>query len=358
MLKFLLLSQLLISSTFAQTKELVLENFLNNYSLGDLNNKIITYSQKFKSSISEDTFICKIYIYQKKTENRMKYRMDYYDGGVTLQKSIFYDDQFKNYTEYYKKEKIINDGKKFKKTSYFQLLSKIPVENPNLLKNFLESNFFNGKNYYQFSSPKGIYLISKNFNSYKTIDIKSTNLGIEYNQETISISQNEDSNSNYFNIDSLFIGYKKFDRNTIISISKKDLGKPILGEVFNEVKLEGGGKKYYLIDMFYESCLPCVKSIPILRELQIDSSFSLCQIIGVDPILRDTLNINKFIKRFNINYKVISGNLAYNILLKININTYPTTFLLNESGELIYYHSGMIDSKDVLEIKKLVNQNE
>lgn len=98
--------------------------------------------------------------------------------------------------------------------------------------------------------------------------------------------------------------------------------------------------------------MPCVKSIPELNELQKEFEDQI-EIIGVNdvdykPEQKD--KIEKFLKRTPIDYKVL---LTDEIPEEYNITAYPSFYLLDENGKVIY--TGMGYTKDTFqELKEII----
>ena len=98
--------------------------------------------------------------------------------------------------------------------------------------------------------------------------------------------------------------------------------------------------KIIFLDFFYSSCIPCYKSHPLVNGLH-ENSDSNFIVIGVDPMLSDTLHINQFLERFNIKHPVIIGNDALEISrLPGVVNGYPTFLVIDKDGKVLEYQNG------------------
>jgi len=103
---------------------------------------------------------------------------------------------------------------------------------------------------------------------------------------------------------------------------------------------ESFDNKIIFLDFFYSSCIPCYKSHPLVNELyeNRDSNFI---VIGIDPVLSDTLHINQFLERFNIKHSVIIGEDAFQISqIPAVVNGYPTFLVIDVDGKVLEYRNG------------------
>ncbi len=108
-----------------------------------------------------------------------------------------------------------------------------------------------------------------------------------------------------------------------------------------------GTKKYILIDFFYQKCYPCIKSFPNLIKLHSDS---IIYVIGISPIATESSTMEKFAKRYNINYPIICNDKTNLITKEHNLNNiYPFMVLIDTDGNIIKYFEGFLEShfKDI-----------
>lgn len=126
-------------------------------------------------------------------------------------------------------------------------------------------------------------------------------------------------------------------------------------------KLEGGilsldsmKGKLVLIDFFYESCFPCMKALPALERLHEKYKDKGLQIVGINPIDKDTLKLKEFVERKGVKYPVL---LADNELSKqYKVAGYPALFLIDKSGRLIHFQPGYGESTEE-NFEKLILEN-
>jgi thiol-disulfide isomerase/thioredoxin len=102
--------------------------------------------------------------------------------------------------------------------------------------------------------------------------------------------------------------------------------------------------KVIFLDFFYSSCIPCYKSHPLVNKLyeNRDSNFL---VVGIDPMLSDTLHIQQFLTRFDIKHPVIIGQDALEISRMPGIvNGYPTFLVVDLNGKVLEYWNGHSES--------------
>ena len=126
------------------------------------------------------------------------------------------------------------------------------------------------------------------------------------------------------------------------------------GKNIQLINLKG---KIILLDFWYRGCLPCLKAIPDLIELQEEFKNDLV-IIGINDI--DTKeDVNDYYAYKKVNY-LSTYKSGVNISKKLKINAFPTTIIIDQSGEVAVTESGFQKGtfKKSLRknIKKLIKQ--
>lgn len=133
-----------------------------------------------------------------------------------------------------------------------------------------------------------------------------------------------------------------------VPLGKKSVGKHFdrakLAAVVPEINLEG---KYILVDVFFQACGPCLKSIPYLNKLADTTVYPQLRVISVDPFPEDSASMEKFISDFKIQYTVVAGTPAVDIWSLVGNNGFPFAFLIDPFGKIIAIESGF--SKDGFE---------
>ncbi|GEM_PF-1296417 len=109
-----------------------------------------------------------------------------------------------------------------------------------------------------------------------------------------------------------------------------------------------------LLDFFYMACYPCVLAIPELVELQSEYGNIGLRIIGINSVDHSEKGFKKlpdFINSNKINYPIVLVEKGVPALY--NVQGYPSLFLINKKGEIIYSQQGYkAKMKDV--IKSLI----
>lgn len=99
--------------------------------------------------------------------------------------------------------------------------------------------------------------------------------------------------------------------------------------------------KYYLIDFWYRSCMPCIKSLPDIIKIYDKYSSKGLLIISINNVDKSNPLIEKFIVDNQIPYKVYIESLEQG--KKFNIKVYPTFLIYDEKFNLVQLHTGYSD---------------
>lgn len=302
-----------------------------------------TVLYKFKSSIAEDTAVSQYLCTYDGSSRLTVYNVCFESDNI----SLLFDGK-----SYYQ---IFNNYKSYKKYS--------PSQSKSLsYKMFIENLPFGFSGKF-FNNLRGAILVDTNLTVKikkgrviyhfdplsaaltRRISVKKTKWGDQYSEMRIQ----EIGKSGETDIDSLLNpsillrGYKMLRRDEKLSkplISKQNIGQKFPrfkvkdrdGKLFSDSILKG---KFFLIDFFYESCLPCLQSIPFLNELADTTKYPNLQILAVDPILGDTVNIERFIFKNKIKYPVIDGFEAQKLWGLVRNSSYPTSLLINDKGIIV-----------------------
>ncbi len=117
-----------------------------------------------------------------------------------------------------------------------------------------------------------------------------------------------------------------------------------------EVSLSDLKGKVVVIDFWIRNCGPCISSVPYLNELRDkyrNEDFELLSLNSYDS----KEEIEKFVKKHNVKYPVLLN--AGKITEEYGADSYPTLFIIDRSGKVIYSHSGFNKSL-VSEIEKTI----
>ncbi|MGA3014943.1 MAG: TlpA disulfide reductase family protein [Bacteroidales bacterium] len=96
--------------------------------------------------------------------------------------------------------------------------------------------------------------------------------------------------------------------------------------------------KLVLIDFFYSSCYPCLITLPRLEALYERYKDKGLVIIGIDPYDKKEDTIEKFLSIKRVNYSVLLG--GKNVVKDYHISAYPTIYLIDKDGRIIFTQVG------------------
>jgi hypothetical protein len=312
---------------------------------------------KFKSSIAEDTSTSTVHAYvYYDVSKKLNLRLDIGTDSI-VEKIIVVKDLQKEFTEYYPPLKKYFVHKNFRQSGYMEFFNMLPIPQSELRSVLQDCKFngLNGNNYFMYH--KDAYFIKMDFKEYSMVKIVPTNNGVEFKKNMVSLKWlKADSFKTHVTNAPQWAAYTMLDPSAYAEkITEKDIGFRFPDAFTQLIKETDSTKKYYIVDLFYQSCLPCVASIPMVNMMYTGKNFSQALVIGVDPNLTDTMNMHKFIKRYSIQYPVITGPKAVAIREHIRNRTYPTCMVIDNEGVLRYYHTGILTEKDVQHIQKIVS---
>lgn len=130
----------------------------------------------------------------------------------------------------------------------------------------------------------------------------------------------------------------------------------ITGNIFPnyDKTIELNTDKIVILDFWYTSCMPCIKTIPHLNKLK-EKFKDKIEIIGVNPIENKEKHkekIENFIKRTPMDYPIF---LVESIPSEYNIRAYPTLYILDKNRKVRYSKIGLSDNT-YEELDKILNE--
>lgn len=157
-------------------------------------------------------------------------------------------------------------------------------------------------------------------------------------EESVSLFKNLDDslkdNKFYQQVDTRIKGIEStMIGNVVPSFSTT---KTLDGSEFSLSSLRG---KYVLIDFWGTWCGPCIEEMPTVKEYQLKYPDKLA-ILGINS--GESIDkINKFIEPQNYNWQqIITGEGDDNFVLKFNVTGFPTKFILDPEGKILYKFVG------------------
>jgi peroxiredoxin len=130
---------------------------------------------------------------------------------------------------------------------------------------------------------------------------------------------------------------------------------------FSAAKLEGSGTlglsdykgKVVYLDFWASWCAPCLKAVPAIESLRGEFPASKFQILAVN-VDKKTKKALKFLAKQNIGYPSVS-NPKGDIPGKFDLETMPSSYLIDQNGVVRYVHKGFRDG-DLDVIRKEVRR--
>ena len=118
-------------------------------------------------------------------------------------------------------------------------------------------------------------------------------------------------------------------------------------------KLDDYKGKVTVINFWATWCPPCVHEIPSLNKLKEKMQGLPFKLISIN-YAEDKETINQFMQKVHVEYPVLldtDGDFARNW----NVITYPSTFVIDKNGKIVYGVNGAIEWDDEVYIKMLKN---
>jgi peroxiredoxin len=154
------------------------------------------------------------------------------------------------------------------------------------------------------------------------------------NDKNFSIQYNIDSIPSYFKILSFEnVSAKKLLALDTISAYWKI--KTLDGSSIESNKLNS---KATLITFWYSDCEPCNKSLTSIQKIHDEFREKGLKVIGFNPFDEDTEKLKTFLSDKGLSFPVSKNN--RNECDIFNVDSYPTFYLLNKSGRIIYTEEG------------------
>jgi len=182
------------------------------------------------------------------------------------------------------------------------------------------------------------------FSNEKYNDITDNDLQLEFNELT----------DNYEIED-----YKEPDPKEMEPISNGIEAPTFEGFSFqlrDSISLKDYRNKYVLVDFWYKDCFPCIKAIASLNKLRTQYSKDDLVILGLNPYDNEEENrekLEEFIEINKMEYPTIF--VGDEVTKAYNVRAYPTFYIINPNGEIIYSKVGH-NEKSEKEIYSLLSK--
>ena len=106
----------------------------------------------------------------------------------------------------------------------------------------------------------------------------------------------------------------------------------------NVIESEKLNSKLTLIDFWFKGCAPCVQSMPGLQKLYTEFKDKGLLVLGFNPFDKNDFDLKGFLSYRKITYPVLTDTKAE--AEKFNVDAYPSFFLVNKKGEILYSSKG------------------
>ncbi|MNV00583.1 Thiol-disulfide oxidoreductase ResA [compost metagenome] len=107
--------------------------------------------------------------------------------------------------------------------------------------------------------------------------------------------------------------------------------------------IELNTNKVMILDFWYTSCMPCIKTIPHLNKLKQKYKDKI-EIVGINPIenqLKQKDKIEQFLKQIPMDYPILLVN---EIPAEYNIRVYPTLYIIDQNGKVRFSSMGFSEN--------------
>jgi|GEM_PF-1583743 len=250
------------------------------------------------------------------------------------------------------KNNLVDDGFLKINTGLKKVISN-PEYNPSFVDTTLDGIqclgiFFSTPDAEEFTNYRYFVAIDINSSSFKKIMYSVYFQGNEQYQEWNYSDMKFGHESNIPNLDFKTFGGNIKETHYTSSISyKSDVPdfewSSLKGKLYNSeewVSLKNIRTKYIILDFWYSSCYPCIKSIPAVSEISSKYDTSEVKVFGVNMI-DDEVKSKSRLEQFFVNnpmpYPTIMLDQSYGKKLPL---AFPTFIILNDHYEVIYQEVG------------------
>lgn len=122
-----------------------------------------------------------------------------------------------------------------------------------------------------------------------------------------------------------------------------------------EISLDKYRGKYVFLDFWSNTCAPCIKEFPKIKEVYDKFGQNDIEIIGIVDV-RGKIDIKKFIIDQNVTWSNIDEKNPKTTNQGYKINSYPTSYLIDPNGKIIATDLRGEDLKNKLELLKLAKK--
>ncbi len=147
---------------------------------------------------------------------------------------------------------------------------------------------------------------------------------------------------------------KEFNKSFSLNILEKGVKAPdweILTTKGKRVKCSDLKGELTLLEFIFSSCPPCIEQLPHINSL--NNKFKP---LGLNVVVISVIdNMNDLIynqNKYHLNCTV--GKSEQNVLLDYKVTKYPTTYLINKDGKIIYGTIGVLGMKELTYLRNTI----
>ena len=157
-----------------------------------------------------------------------------------------------------------------------------------------------------------------------------------------------------------FIEYQPPSKEEILPLAKGQKAQSFKGNYLTKSKLEfdlaNFSDNIIILDFWYKTCPPCIKSIPQLNRIYNKYKSQGVKLFGVNDIDTDSLSRKQlipFVKRENIKYPIVL--IDKSVSQNYKVRGYPTFYIINKSGNIEYSKLGYSENMEQ-EVDSILNK--
>jgi len=121
------------------------------------------------------------------------------------------------------------------------------------------------------------------------------------------------------------------------------------------------GEKLTIIDFWATWCKPCIQAIPKLNKIHEEYKNRGVSLLGITvDSPRNAAKVKPFAKTYKINYTILRDPNS-KIASDLNVNVFPTLYIINAKNEVVFSHEGFRPGDEkllVTELERLLAENQ
>ena len=127
----------------------------------------------------------------------------------------------------------------------------------------------------------------------------------------------------------------KKPKNVLYKNFSEVLTEQELQDFFVQSGLNRQDNKWILLDLFYQSCYPCILGFKYAHSIGLDTMTSRLSIVGVNYVSQDYPTLPKFLKRYQLTFPVVTGVVSESMKKIFNpAGIAPVYVLISPEGKI------------------------